>query len=206
MAALCWDWTYKGLQQGSVLSSTFILTLHSRTKIQNYQNCKLLEYADDVAVSRHSSIGVSEVEKSIQIIQVYLKESVLETAPNKCQLCIFDMKRTADEEWEITVEGQKVTSVKSIKFLGLRLKCNLDWEDEFTAIVRKCECGDGLQTEEHICWDCKLYEEQRATMMAILSENRKKEYPKSVTELLRLEEKRFVQGVSYSINKIPIFI
>jgi hypothetical protein len=53
-----------------------------------------------------------------------------------------------------------------------------------------------VQTEEHICWDCKLYEEKRATMMAILSENRKKEYPKSVTELLRLEEKRFEQGVS----------
>jgi hypothetical protein len=53
-----------------------------------------------------------------------------------------------------------------------------------------CECGDGLQTEEHIFWDCKLYEDQRAAMMDILSGNRKKEYSKSVTELLRLEEKR----------------
>jgi hypothetical protein len=69
----------------------------------------------------------------------------------------------------------------------------------------ECEC-DGLQTEDHIFWDCKLYEEQWATMPAILSENRKKEYPKSVTVLLRLEEKRFVHGVSYFINKIPIFI
>jgi hypothetical protein len=37
-------------------------------------------------------------------------------------------------------------------------------------------------------------------------EQKKKEYPKSVTELLVLEEKRFVQGVSYFINKIPKFI
>jgi hypothetical protein len=43
-------------------------------------------------------------------------------------------------------------------------------------------------------------------MVAILSENRKKEYPKSVTELLKLEEIIFVQGDSYFINKIPIFI
>jgi hypothetical protein len=64
----------------------------------------------------------------------------------------------------------------------------------------------GLQTEDHIFWDCKLYEDQRATMVVILSENRKKEYPKSVTELLRLEKKIFMQGVSYFINKIPIFI
>jgi hypothetical protein len=58
----------------------------------------------------------------------------------------------------------------------------------------ECECGDGLQTEEHIFWDCKLYEEQRATMRDILSENNKKEYPKSVTELLRLEEKYFCKA------------
>jgi hypothetical protein len=51
-----------------------------------------------------------------------------------------------------------------------------------------------------------MYEEQRATMMDVLSENRKKKYPKSVTELLRLEEGRFVQGFSYFINTIPIFI
>jgi hypothetical protein len=48
------------------------------------QNCKLLEYADDVevySVNRYSRIGVSEVEKSIQIIEVYLKESGLEIEP-----------------------------------------------------------------------------------------------------------------------------
>jgi hypothetical protein len=39
--------------------------------------------------------------------------------------------------------------------------------------------------------------------MDILSEYSKKEYPESVTELLRLEEKRFVQGIYYYINKIP---
>jgi hypothetical protein len=43
-------------------------------------------------------------------------------------------------------------------------------------------------------------------MMDILSENSKKEYPESVTGLSRLEEKRFVQGVCYFINKIPKFI
>jgi hypothetical protein len=43
-------------------------------------------------------------------------------------------------------------------------------------------------------------------MMDILSENSKKEYPTSVTELLRIEEKIFVQGVCHFINKIPKFI
>jgi hypothetical protein len=70
----------------------------------------------------------------------------------------------------------------------------------------ECECGDGQQTEEHVFWNCKLYKDQGATMMAILSENSKKEYPKSVTELLRLEEKRLVPGACYFINRIPKFI
>jgi hypothetical protein len=55
-------------------------------------------------------------------------------------------------------------------------------------------------------WDCKRYEDQRATVMDILSENSKKEYPKSGTELLRLEAKRFVQDVCYFINNILVFI
>jgi hypothetical protein len=58
----------------------------------------------------------------------------------------------------------------------------------------ECECGDGLQTEEHIFWDCKRYEDQRVTMRDILSENSREEYPKSVTELLRLEKKDFCKA------------
>jgi hypothetical protein len=38
----------------------------------------------------------------------------------------------------------------------------------------ECECGDELQTEKHIFWECKLYEDRRATMMDILSESSKK--------------------------------
>jgi hypothetical protein len=37
------------------------------------------------------------------------------------------------------VQGEKVPSIKSIKFLGLDLKSNVEWEDEIIAIVRKCE-------------------------------------------------------------------
>lgn len=49
--------------------------------------------------------------------------------------------------------------------------------------------------EEHVFRGCELYEDQRATIMDILSENRKEEYLESVTELIRLGEKRFMQGI-----------
>jgi hypothetical protein len=78
--------------------------------------------------------------KEYRSIPVYLKESGLEIAPNKCQLCIFDNKKGAtDGQWEITVHGEKVYSVKSIKFMRMHLKSNLDWENEIKAIVRKCK-------------------------------------------------------------------
>jgi retron-type reverse transcriptase len=114
------DWTYKGLPQGSVLSPT-LYSLYMAGLKSEINNCKLLEYAYDVAVysvNRHSRFGVTEVEKykSIKSIEIYLKESGLETTPKKCQLCIFNKRGTADGEWEIMVQGEKVSSVKSIKF------------------------------------------------------------------------------------------
>jgi hypothetical protein len=71
--------------------------------------------SEDVAgysVNRHSRIGLSEVEKSIQNIEVYLNESGLEIAPKKRQLRIFNKKWTANGDWEIMVQGEKVSSVK----------------------------------------------------------------------------------------------
>jgi hypothetical protein len=56
--------------------------------------------------------------------------------------------------------------------------------------MSKCERGDGLQTEEHIFWDCKLYEYQRATMMDILSENSKKRVPKFSYRALTARRKK----------------
>jgi hypothetical protein len=84
------DSTYKGLPQGSILSPTVYSLYMAGLTSKINQNCKLLEYADDVAVysfNRYSRIGV---EKSIQSIELYLKESGLEIEPKKCQLCIFD--------------------------------------------------------------------------------------------------------------------
>jgi hypothetical protein len=73
-------------------------------------------------------------------------------------------------------------------------------------IVSTAECEWRAANGKHVFWDCKLYGDQRATVMEIMSENSKKVYPKSVTERWRLEKKIFMQGVCYFINKIPKFI
>jgi hypothetical protein len=113
--------------------------------------------------------------------------------------------RNGSSPWfrEIKKNRRVILSINRMRAGHTSLKASLN-RFNFVSMA-ECECGNGLQTEEHIFWDCKLYEDQRATMMDILSENNKKEYPKLVTELLRLEENRFVQGVCYFINNIPIF-
>jgi hypothetical protein len=87
---------------------------------------------------------------------------------------------------------------------------NVIWKyyDGFTSESRSspkqnCVYGwysHGLQSGGHVFWDCKLCTDQRATNMDILSE---KKNTQSVLQLLRLEEKRFVHGVCYFINKVP---
>jgi hypothetical protein len=55
--------------------------------------------------------------------------------------CVFSIieKGTADGEWDIIVQGEKIPSVKSIKLLDMPLKSNLVSEDEINGIIRKCE-------------------------------------------------------------------
>jgi hypothetical protein len=101
---------------------------------------------------------------------------------------------------------QKAALYKKAIYLNPEDGGRVFMQNTYIYSTAECECGDGLQTEEHIFWDCKLYEDQTAAVMDILSENSKKEYRKSVTELLRLEEKQFLLGVCYFINNIPIFV
>jgi hypothetical protein len=68
------------------------------------------------------------------------------------------------------------------------------------------ESADGLQTEEHIFWDCKRYEEQRATMRDVLYENSKIEYPKSFTETAMIRENNMLQRAGWALPRPFLYI
>jgi hypothetical protein len=73
---------------------------------------------------------------------------------------------------EIKMNRRAFASINRMRAGHTSLEASLN---RFNIVSKaECECGDGFQTEEHIFWDYKLYEDQRATMMDILSENRKK--------------------------------
>jgi hypothetical protein len=128
------------------------------------------------------------------------------TKPDRGERYFEGYYRSGSAPWfcEIKTNHRAFVSINRMRAGHTSLKASVKRFN--VASTAECECGDGLQTEEHIFWDCKRYEEQRATMRDVLSQISKKDYPKSVTELLRLEEKRFLQGVCYFINIFPIFI
>jgi hypothetical protein len=100
--------------------------------------------------------------------------------------------RNGSASWlrEIKMNRRAFVPINRMRAGYTSLKASLS---RFTTVsMAECECGGRLQTEEHIFWDCKRYEEQQETMRDIPSENSKKEYPKSVTELFRLKEKIFL--------------
>jgi hypothetical protein len=88
---------------------------------------------------------------------------------------------------EIKMNRRAFMPVNRMRAGHTSLKANLN---RFNIVsTAECECGDGLKTEEHIFWDYKRHEDQRASMRDIVSENSKKEHPKSVTELFKARRK-----------------
>jgi hypothetical protein len=66
--------------------------------------------------------------------------------------------------------------------------------------ITEVKMHNGWNRERHV------KERNRNVIKIIKGKVEETKYPKSVTELLRQEEKRFVQGICYFINKIPTFI
>jgi hypothetical protein len=127
------------------------------------------------------------------------------TKRDRGERCFERYDKNGSAPWfcEIKMNRRVFVSINRMRAGHSSLKASLS---RFNLVsTAECYCGDGLQTEIHIFWDCKLYEDQRATVMGTVSENSKKEYPKSVTELLRLQKNKSVQDICYFINKIPKF-
>jgi hypothetical protein len=75
---------------------------------------------------------------------------------------------------EIEMNCRAFVSINRMRAGHSSLKANVSRFNNVS--TAECECGDGLQTERNIFWDCRLYEDQRATMRDILSESSKNSY------------------------------
>jgi hypothetical protein len=135
----CSGFTYRGLSQCSVISPALYALYTSELKEVINSECRILEFADSVAictVNRRHRMGVACVEENAEAIKECLGLKGLEIAPNKCQLCVFDKKRTKAGESEINLGDTAIRSVQSVKFLGLHIATNLNWEKQVESVSK----------------------------------------------------------------------
>jgi hypothetical protein len=62
---------------------------------------KVLQFADDVAIYKTDTSpeeGLPKLENSARELSQYLNDSRLQSAPEKCKLCIFKNKRSRTEK------------------------------------------------------------------------------------------------------------
>lgn len=129
---------YKGLPQGSVLSP-ILYTVYMMDLEKLADNCKVVQFADDVGFFTRSDtprIALQHIESTVNNVNTFLKNSGLEIAPEKCQLCIFnDLKNGS---WSIKIDKKKIKSQKSVKFLGITFEASCKWNIQVETIKKKC--------------------------------------------------------------------
>ncbi|XP_018399565.1 PREDICTED: RNA-directed DNA polymerase from mobile element jockey-like [Cyphomyrmex costatus] len=135
-------YTFKGLPQGSVLSPTlFSLYINNLEKVI-LPEVKILKFADDLAIySSGSSIDSSlkRLEQQTEIISEELSNRDLELSPDKCKLVIFNSSNVKIGGYKIVISNTTITPSSHVKFLGMVLDKQLNWNLHIKYIIQKCD-------------------------------------------------------------------
>ena len=131
----------KGTPQGGVVSpllwnliiDELIRVLNSKTRL------KVVCYADDVLLlyaGKDISRTAFEIQKGLNIIEDWAKESGLTFNPSKTQACIVTNKRITSRP-VVTLYGQQLEYLKMFKYLGVTIDKTLTWHEHVKAKVAK---------------------------------------------------------------------
>lgn len=149
-------WLYKCLPQGSVLSPILYSIYVTELDSINSQDCKLVQYADDVCIFSSISLldqCLSLVEVAISKIINILNGLGLSLSAEKTNLCVFSredralripMVRQGARAYyrkvvSIEIQGTEMVNSNKVKFLGLNLQSDLGWSTHINHIKQRCE-------------------------------------------------------------------
>lgn len=120
-----------GVPQGSVLGPLlFLIYVNDLPKAT--PNPMIL-YADDCTIICNSK---DEIISSLESVTNWLSNNKLQLNVQKTNLMKFSQSQTLGET-KITFQGTELSEVKSAKFLGLFLDCNIKWQTHLTFIRAK---------------------------------------------------------------------
>ena len=135
-----------GVPQGSVVAPIlFIAMLHDLPAIIQEPGVFLTLFADDLAVwkdipGKKSSYLKKQMEgyqKTIDLVQDYMRQSGFTLSPEKTQLLCFSRRRTIPKEFQIRIQGTDIQPSPSAKFLGVTLDQRLSWTPHIAATTQK---------------------------------------------------------------------
>jgi hypothetical protein len=115
---------------GPVLYAIYICPLFDLTQITNF--------ADDNFVVRWNSILsklITNMEKDLEMIIKWLKDSGLMVNGEKTEICLFH--RNDQPHISVRVEGISIKSKKSMNVLGVLFDCKLNWNEHVAKAIRK---------------------------------------------------------------------
>jgi hypothetical protein len=123
-----------GTVQGSVLEPVLYAIFVSPL----FDIKPLLSFADDsfnVKCSKVRNEVISDLEKSLEAITKWLKQSGLKVNQEKTHLCLFYMKDTACVS--ITLDNVVILSKKEINVLGVVFDSRLCWDNHVEKVINK---------------------------------------------------------------------
>ena len=122
--------TIQGSRLGPILYAIFVSPLFDVEKMSNY--------ADDNFIIRWDSNLtklIRDMEKSLEGITKWLKESGLKVNENKTEICLFH--RSLQLQVNVNINGTIIRSVNNMNVLGVIFDSKLNWNDHIARAINK---------------------------------------------------------------------
>jgi len=136
-----WGEVTHGVPQGSILGPLlFLLYINDLPHSINKKKNKIVLFSDDTSliVSNPDPIKFrDDANKILQHIQEWFNANLISLNWEKTDFMHFTTKNNSFSTFDIIYKDRKLTTVNSIKFLGLTLNNSLSWKKHIEAIVPK---------------------------------------------------------------------
>ena len=85
------------------------------------------------------------INRSLKLVAEWIRANRLSLNTNKTELVIFKPKNTIiTKHFNYRIRGQKIKPSSQVKYLGIILKDDLDWNSHLTKLIKKLSRSIGL--------------------------------------------------------------
>lgn len=135
-----------GIPQGSSLGPiAFLIYINDIAKCINNGSVKL--FADDTTIfydNCDSKALKKLIENDLKRLSTWFKNNKLTLNMNKCTFMTFRSVHKKYEQYDLEIEGVKLSQVESFKYLGVHLDCNLSWKTHINNVCNKVSAIGGI--------------------------------------------------------------